>query len=101
METSSLYELVDVDGWCKVFGTGNQLVFGYGTSSALTPVDIRDYATLTGRLHCLADEDTYLDLNENDMDFKVYGCLVYWTGDGNENRSASYLYQKYLDNGGE
>ena len=101
METSGLYELVETDGWCKVSGESNQLICGYGTSGALTPVEIGDEVSFTGRLHCLADAERYSTLTGDDMDFDVCGCLVFWTGDGNNNVSASYLYQMYLENGGE
>ena len=101
METSGLYELVETDGWCKVTGDSNQLIYGYGTSGALTPVEIGDEVSLTGQLHCLADAEWYSSLTGDDMDFDIYGCLVFWTGDGNNNVSAQYLYQMYLENGGE
>ncbi len=79
-----------------------ELIFAYGTSDAMTPVDVGDEAVLTGRLHCLADAVTYSGLSGDDMDIDVHGCLVYGTsedgGAAEHSTSAAALWQAYLDN---
>ena len=71
--TAGLYEVTDLDGWCRVTdaeGEG-ELIFGYGESGGLTPVGIGEEVVMSGRLHCLADAVMYSSLTGADMDIDV------------------------------
>ena len=100
---AGLYEVVDTD-WVEVTAaeSENELIFAYGESGSLTPVDVSDSVSFAGRLHCLADAATFSQLTGTDMDIDVEGCLVYGTAeDGGAvgyNTSASALWQAYIDN---
>ena len=102
--TAGLYEVTDLDGWAEVTAaeSENELIFAYGESGALTPVDVGDEVFFTGRLHCLADAVQYSSLTGTDMDIDVEACLVYGTAeDGGVvayNTSASALWQAYSEN---
>ena len=104
MATEGLYEVVDTSGWCELteIEGNDELIFGYGESSGLTPVSIGDEAVFTGRLHCLADIEQYSILTGDDLDIDVYGCLVYGTSDDGSSvgydTSAGSLWQAYSEN---
>ena len=104
MATSNLYEVVGLTDWCEVESAegDGELIFAYGESGALTPIDVGDSVSFTGRLHGLADAVTYSQLTGTDMDIDVEGCLVYGTSDDGAtavyNTSALALWQAYVDN---
>lgn len=104
MATPGLYEIVGdgsnpPDGWCEMTAIegDNELIFAYGTASAMTPVPIGETVSLDGRLHCLASAEACSSLRGDDMDIDVEACLVYGVG-GDYNTGALALWQAYQDN---
>ena len=103
--TAGLYEIVDLDGWCRVSSAeeDNEIILGYGEAGAMTPVGIGEEVVLSGRLHCLADAVMYSGLDNTDMDIDVEGCLIFGTaevGSGGVayNTGSLSLWERYLEN---
>ena len=104
-QSKELYELTDLDNtdgsWTKIdSGQPGQIVYAYGGSGTMSPVQINETVVLNAQFHCLADAESYKDLSESDMDISVHGCLVFGVG-GNVSESPSALYQIYKDNATE